>query len=110
GGRIYYYSHQKFVGCLEAKSGKVLWTTTDPDLLKAIGEHKPAQNPGDGFASTSYVKCSDKALYFAGPTRRNLVAVSTAHCSIPSAATSWCCARTQCTDWGVTALASSSSR
>jgi outer membrane protein assembly factor BamB len=75
-GKIYFYSNQKFLGALDAKSGKLLWKNSDADLLKAIGDHKPAQNPGEGFASTSYVKCSEKVLFFAGPTRPNLVGAS----------------------------------
>jgi len=77
GGRIYFYSHGKFLGCLDAKTGKVLWKSRDRKVLNAIGEHRPAQRAVWGFASTAYVKCSDRALYFAGPQRTKLVAVST---------------------------------
>jgi outer membrane protein assembly factor BamB len=75
-GKIFFYSDQKFLAALDAKTGKVAWKTSDKALLEAIGPHKPAQNPGEGFASTSYVKCSEKALFFAGPTRSNIVGVS----------------------------------
>ena len=76
-GRIYFYSHQKFLGCLDAASGKIVWKTSDPAVLEAIGEHHPAQFPATGFATSAYVKCSRDALYFAGPQRTRLVAVST---------------------------------
>src|SRR5262249_45258693 len=75
-GKIFIYSHPKSLACLDAKTGKPVWTSSDKELLKAIGEHKPAQNPWEGFASTSYMKCSDKVLLFAGPTRAKLVGVS----------------------------------
>ena len=45
-------------------------------MLNAIGEHHPAQFPATGFATSAYAKCSDDAIYFAGPTRTKLVAVS----------------------------------
>ncbi|NUQ66130.1 MAG: PQQ-binding-like beta-propeller repeat protein, partial [Pirellulales bacterium] len=76
GGRIFFYSHRKFLGCLDAKSGRSLWKTDDPAVLEAIGEHHPAQFPATGFATSAYAKCSDEAIYFAGPTRTKLVAVS----------------------------------
>jgi len=34
------------------------------------------QFPATGFATTAYAKCSEDAIYFAGPTRTKLVAVS----------------------------------
>lgn len=77
-GRIFFYSHGKFLGALDAASGKPLWRVSDPEVLEAIGQHRFAQNPGEGFSSSSYVKCNDKALYFAGPTRTDLAAVSAA--------------------------------
>ncbi len=76
GNKIFFYSHQKFLGCLDAKSGKVVWKSSDPKMLKAIGDHARAQYPLAGFSTSSYVKCSEDALFFAGPTRKNLVAVS----------------------------------
>jgi outer membrane protein assembly factor BamB len=76
GERLFFYSHRQFLGCLDAKSGETLWKTTDPATLDAIGEHHPAQFPATGFATSAYAKCSDDAIYFAGPTRTKLVAVS----------------------------------
>jgi outer membrane protein assembly factor BamB len=78
GGRIYYYAHAKFAACLDARVGKPAWRTTEAELLDAIGPHYPAQHPRYGYSSTAYVKCSDKAVYFAGPQRNRLVAISSA--------------------------------
>jgi outer membrane protein assembly factor BamB len=78
GGRIFYYSHGKFLGALAAKSGEALWRTSEPEILQAVGEHRFAQNPGEGFSTSSYVKCNEQALFFAGPTRTDLAAVSAA--------------------------------
>jgi hypothetical protein len=47
-----------------------------PRRSKAIGEHHPAQFPATGFATSAYAKCSDEAIYFAGPTRTRRGAVS----------------------------------
>jgi outer membrane protein assembly factor BamB len=78
GGRIYYYSHPNFLACLDARRGKLLWKNNDAELLDAIGPHEKAQTARLGFASTAYMKCSDEAIYFAGPQRPRLVAASTA--------------------------------
>jgi outer membrane protein assembly factor BamB len=77
-GRIFFYSHGKFLGALSAKTGEVLWRTSDADVLQAIGAHRFSQNPTEGFSTSAYAKCNDKALYFAGPTRTDLAAVSAA--------------------------------
>ncbi|MFH1268201.1 MAG: PQQ-binding-like beta-propeller repeat protein, partial [Planctomycetota bacterium] len=75
-GRIFYYSHPNFLACLDARQGKPVWRTSDAKLLEAIGPHFRAQTWQWGFSSTSYVKCSDRAIYFAGPQRPRLVAAS----------------------------------
>jgi outer membrane protein assembly factor BamB len=77
GGKLYYTSEGKFVACLDAKNGKILWKNKDKDLLDAIGTSKGAQHWLLGFASTAYIKASDDALFFAGPSRPLLVAAST---------------------------------
>ena len=76
GERLFFYSHRKFLGCLNTKTGETVWKTDDAAVLDAIGEHHPAQFPATGFATSAYAKCSDDAIYFAGPTRTKLVAVS----------------------------------
>jgi outer membrane protein assembly factor BamB len=81
-GRIYYYSPEKFLACLEAKTGKQLWKTSDPELLKAIGVSGPGYARGPvperGLVTESFLKCTDKYLFFTGPQRANFVIVSTA--------------------------------
>ena len=75
-GRIFIYSDRKFLAALDQKTGKEIWKTADEKLLEAIGKHDPAQFAYKGFASTSFAKCTDKAVYFAGPTRNRIVAAS----------------------------------
>jgi outer membrane protein assembly factor BamB len=77
-GRIYYYGPEKFLACIDGSTGKVLWKNSDADLLQAIGPTGRAQNPTEGYATTGYLKCSDKYVFFAGPQRPNLVVASAA--------------------------------
>ncbi|KPJ74388.1 MAG: hypothetical protein AMS14_05565 [Planctomycetes bacterium DG_20] len=76
-GRIYFHSPGKLLGCLDAGSGKIVWKSADPRLLQAIGMPGPAQRWLNGFSTSSYLKCNDDALFFAGPQRGqcNIVAV-----------------------------------
>lgn len=78
-GRIYFYSPGKSLGCLEAASGHVAWKNSDRDLLDAIGTDGPAQLWTTGYATTTFIKCKDSYIFFAGPQRKNLVAASTAN-------------------------------
>jgi len=76
GGRIFLYSPGRSVTCLDAKSGQRVWKTSDKALLKAIGPNGKAQLYLTGFSTTTYIKCNDKYVFFAGPQRRNLVVIS----------------------------------
>ncbi len=75
-GRIYLYCHEKSLTSVDASTGQDIWTTTNTQLLAAIGQHDRAQTPGKGFASSSYAKANRAGIYFAGPQRTHLVAVS----------------------------------
>ncbi len=77
-GRIFIYSHPKSLAALEARTGRVLWRTTDAGVLAAVGEHDAAQHPMKGFSSTAYARCDDKVIVFAGPQRTKIAAVSAA--------------------------------
>lgn len=82
GQRIFLYSHKNFLSAVNTSDGSPAWKSSDPNLLKTIGEHDGAQNPRLGYSSTAYLKASDEILYFAGPQRTNLVAVSAADGSV----------------------------
>ncbi len=75
-GRIFFYSPEKLLGCLDAKTGKVLWKTSNDDLLKAIGPNGRAQHYVTGYSTTTYIKCNDKYIFFAGPQRARMVVAS----------------------------------
>ncbi len=76
GGRIFIYSHKKFVGAIDAATGKIQWKSSDEKVLAAIGEHDAAQHWMKGYSASSYAKATDKAIYFAGPQRVKIAAVS----------------------------------
>jgi len=76
GGRIFIYSHKKFLGAVDAATGKLQWKSTDEKALAAIGEHDAAQHWMKGYSASSYAKATDKAVYFAGPQRTKIAAVS----------------------------------
>ncbi len=75
-GRIYCYSPEKFLCCLNASDGTLLWKNAAQELLDAIGPNERAQHYTTGYATTCYLKCNDEYLFFAGPQRKRLVAVS----------------------------------
>ncbi|MDP6720909.1 MAG: PQQ-binding-like beta-propeller repeat protein, partial [Pirellulaceae bacterium] len=75
-GRIYVYSHMKFLAAVDLETGDEIWKSTDPKMLAAIGQHDRAQTARKGFASATYAKANDRGIYFAGPQRTKLVGVS----------------------------------
>jgi len=75
-GRIYCYSPENFLACLDVKKQKMVWQSTAPDLLKAIGKNARAQHYVTGYATTAYMKCNNDYILFAGPQRRDLVVAS----------------------------------
>ena len=76
GGQIYVYSHQKYLAGLDASSGIEIWKTSNERTLAAIGQNDRAQTASKGFASSAYLKANQHGLYFAGPQRTKLAAVS----------------------------------
>ena len=76
-GRVYFLSPERFLGCLDAGSGEVVWKATDPDLLQAIGPRFAAQPRWTGLSPMIYVRCNDEYLFFSGPRMPRVVVVST---------------------------------
>ena len=73
---IYCFSAEKFLVCINAADGTLLWKNSDKELLTAIGPNNKAQHYITGYATTCYMKCTDKSLFFAGPQRSKLVVAS----------------------------------
>jgi len=79
-GRIYAFRFGTYLTCLDAKTGKVVWRKTPdhaPELFEVLGPYSNRQGAPWNWRTTAYLKCSDEALYFAGPQVGKLVAVST---------------------------------
>jgi outer membrane protein assembly factor BamB len=75
-GRIFIYSHKKFLGSVDSATGQLQWKSSDEKALAAIGEHDAAQHWMKGYSASSYAKATDKAIYFAGPQRTKIAGVS----------------------------------
>lgn len=75
-GKIFCFCAEKFLACVDAQSGKLLWKNSDDDLLEAIGPNEKAQHYITGYATTCYMKCSDRHIFFAGPQRKKMVVAS----------------------------------
>ncbi len=78
-GRIYVFRFGSYLACLDAGSGSELWRRTPqnaPELFRSLGEYQNRQDWRTNWRTTCYLKCSDKALYFAGPPIGKLLAVS----------------------------------
>jgi len=78
-GRIYFFRFGGYLTCLDAKTGSEIWRKTPenaPKLFASIGEYQNRQDWRTNWRTTCYLKCSDKALYFAGPPIGELLAVS----------------------------------
>jgi len=78
-GRFYFCRFSEYLVCLDAKSGEEIWRKTsenDPKLFAAIGPYCPYEHARTGWRSTVFLRCSDQALYFAGPQVFDVTAVS----------------------------------
>ncbi len=80
-GRLYFFRFGTYLACLDAKTGNEIWRQTPqnaPKLFASIGDYQNRQDWRTNWRTTCYLKCSDKALYFAGPGIGKLLAVSAA--------------------------------
>jgi len=78
-GRLYAFSFGNFLSCLDAKTGDTLFYLTKqdaPDLFATLGEYQQRQDWRSNWRTTALLRCSDQALYFAGPAMERLVAVA----------------------------------
>jgi len=84
-GRIYIFRFGGYLACLDARTGTPIWRRTPqdaPKLFASLGDYQNRQDWRTNWRTTCYLKCSDEALYFAGPPIRKLLAVSTKDGSI----------------------------
>jgi outer membrane protein assembly factor BamB len=79
GGRLYVSHFGRYIQCLDATTGKPVWRRTaekDAAVFEAIGSYRPGQGYIAGWKTAAYLKCTDKALYFAGPQVNWLTALA----------------------------------
>ena len=79
GDRIFAFRFGSFLTCLDAKSGKALWKKTRTDnaeIFDSLGKYLPRQSWQTNWRTTAYMKCTDRALYLAGPQIGKLLAVA----------------------------------
>ena len=74
--KILFYVPEKYLAAVDPRTGKLLWKNKSEDLLAAIGPNGKAQHYITGYATTSYMKCTDDQVFFAGPQRKQMVVAS----------------------------------
>ena len=82
-GKIFCYCPEKFLACIDADTGELLWKNSDEDLLESHRPQRKAQHYITGYATTCYMKCTDRHVFFAGPQREKTVVASATmvHCN-----------------------------
>ncbi len=78
-GRIFAFAFGEYLTCLDARDGSVIWRKSPADdgaIFKSLGGYSNRQDWRTNWRTTAYLKCGDKALYFAGPQVNKLLAVS----------------------------------
>ena len=78
-GRIFAFSFGNYLTCLDANTGSPVYRLLpgdSPQLFEALGEYQNRQDWRSNWRTTALLRCSDKALYFAGPAMQRLVAVA----------------------------------
>lgn len=78
-GRLYAFSFGNYLTCVDAKTGSQIYRHTkanSPQVFKALGEYENRQDWRSNWRTTALLRCSDQALYFAGPAMQRLVALS----------------------------------
>ncbi|MFQ6131027.1 MAG: PQQ-binding-like beta-propeller repeat protein [Armatimonadota bacterium] len=76
-GKLFLYCPDSYLRCLNAGTGKTLWTNSDPDVLGLIEAPGRGLVSTPGFRSACMAVATPKALIIQGQTRMNVVAVST---------------------------------
>lgn len=78
GGKIFFYGPGACVGCLDAKSGELLWTNDDPEIQRLISEISVgAQFEQTGIRTKCMSLYTPDALVFGEQMMLNVVALST---------------------------------
>jgi outer membrane protein assembly factor BamB/SAM-dependent methyltransferase len=76
GGRLYFYGPDSRIGCLDARTGELLWANDDAKVRGLIEEPGRGLSSTPGFKTTCYALYTPKALFYEAQTQMNVVAVS----------------------------------
>ena len=77
--RIFAFRFGAYLTCLDAKTGEVVWRKTqenNPAFFESLGSYLNRQSWQTNWRTAVYLKCTDDAIYFAGPQVPKLLAVS----------------------------------
>lgn len=77
-GRLFAFRFGEYLVCLDAKTGQELWRRTPENasaLFAAFGKYLDRQDWRTNWRTTAYARCTDRAVYFAGPSIGRLIAV-----------------------------------
>jgi len=78
-GRMYLFKFGAYLTALNTKTGKVTWKKTvesHSDFFEKFGKDLKRQGAQTGLKTNIYLKCDEKALYFAGAPFKKLIVVS----------------------------------
>jgi len=76
--RIFLYSPDARMVCLDTRSGDLLWENADPKVRELIEEEGSGLSSTPGFRSMTFCVFTPDALIFQAQTRQNVVSISTA--------------------------------
>ena len=76
GGKLFLYCPELHLRCLDLRTGEIVWTNGDTEVLGLIEEPGRGLTSTPGFRSVCMAVATPKALVIQGQTRMNVVAVS----------------------------------
>ena len=77
GGKLFYYSPETRIACLDALTGELKWENNDPAVRRLIEEPGRGLTSTPGFRTSTLVVYTPQALLYQGQTQMNVVALST---------------------------------
>jgi len=75
-GRLYFYAPDARLGCLDTKSGDVVWSNESEEVRALIEESGKGLGSTPGFRSACFCIYTPKGLFYEAQTRQNIVAVN----------------------------------
>jgi len=76
GGNVFFYAPDSRIGCLDAKSGGLVWANDNPEVRRLIEEPGRGLGSTPGFRTTCFCVYTPKGLFYEAQTRMNIVAIS----------------------------------